>query len=443
MFCTPISAGPVAARSGRTRASRRLRPELQPLESRQLLSTTTSAVEPSADEQYMVQLVNRARANPPAEGQRLLAIARTDPTIIPALNGWDAPAFLQQMNARGPLPPLAINPRLSAAARDHNDAMVAANAQFHSAPGSLARPTSPSQLAPDGQAYYPIGNSGWATAENVFAYSANLPNPTGKALDDYFHAAFLLDWGNPDFGHLKNLMSPGPSGASAGSYPMNEIGVGILTGARPTSAPTPDPAIPANLGLNVGPGLVTQEFGWRSGHQFLSGAMFADRDGDNFYTPGEGLGGVSIQAVNRDTGATFSGVTWGSGGYALDLPSGSYTVTASGGGLTSPRTTTVRLTSDNVAWDVNQSQTPSSPFVPTIITPITPVTPTTPTAPTSGRQFVNTPPTTLTKAQAKAQARAQAKAKAQAKARARLERLIARRLARAQQAAVPTLSPLR
>ena len=323
--------------------------------------SATSVAEPSADEQMMLQLINRARANPAAEGQRLLAIARTDPTIEAALAGWDASAFLQQINAHGPLPPLAFNPRLVAAAHAHDLAMVAANAQIHTIPGSLARPSSPNELAPDGQPYYPTGDSSWTTAENVFAYSGNLADPHGKALDDYFHEAFLLDWGNPDFGHLRNLMLPGPSTAStAGGYAVSEIGVGIITDAQPNSSPTPNPEIAANRGLNVGPALVTEEFGWRSGHQFLTGAIFNDHDGTGFYSPGEGLAGVTISAIGLHGEGTFSTRTWGSGGYSLDLPAGGYTVTASGGGLESPRTTTIAIGADNIGWDVGVPSAPAS-----------------------------------------------------------------------------------
>src|SRR4051794_30226169 len=109
MISPRLGGGPdQAARTDSRRASRRSRPELLALEPRRLLSA--SSVEPSADEQYMLQLVNRARSNPSAEAQRLLAIARVDPIIKAALVNWDASAFLQEMNAHGPLPPLAFNP---------------------------------------------------------------------------------------------------------------------------------------------------------------------------------------------------------------------------------------------------------------------------------------------------------------------------------------------
>lgn len=402
MLTRPLfRGGRAAARAESHRAAPRLRPTLDPLESRGLLSTvgapsaySTLGVEPTAEEQYMLQLVNRARANPAAEAQRLVSLAQSDPTLRPALSGWSASAFLQEMGRHGPAAPLAFNPRLIAAARVHDAAMVALNAQVHTDLSTLVQPATAAQLAPDGQPYYPVSGSSWSLAENIFAYSSNLPDSHGKPLVDYFEAAFLLDWGNPDFGHLKNLLSPGPSGGGGASYPMNEVGIGLITDQRPSAAPGANPAYASNAGLNVGPALVTQDFGFRSGHQFLEGAVYADRNGDGFYTPGEGLGGVTITVVGLHGEGTFSVQNWGSGGYALDLPQGSYTVTASGGALTSPRITTLSIGADNVAWDVTNS--PASTTPPVTTSPPAPAGNTSPTPTPNpagpGRVLATVPP---------------------------------------------------
>src|SRR4051812_22628636 len=64
------------------RASNHLRPVLDDLEARWLLSASgADPYQPTAGEQYMLELINRARANPAAEGLRLLAIAQSDPVI--------------------------------------------------------------------------------------------------------------------------------------------------------------------------------------------------------------------------------------------------------------------------------------------------------------------------------------------------------------------------
>ncbi|MBX6316545.1 MAG: hypothetical protein IRY99_27070, partial [Isosphaeraceae bacterium] len=162
---------------------------------------------------------------------------------------------------------------------------------------------------------------------------------------DYYYAGLMIDWGNPDFGHLRNLMAPGPAEAGPGTHlPYREIGIGLLAGAKPSTPP----AVP---GLNVGPVLVSQEFGWRSGPAFLTGIVYQDNDGNNFYSPGEGLGGVTIQAVGQHGEGTYQVQTWHSGGYSLALPPGTYLVSATGNSPY-PQTTTITIGADNVGWDV-------------------------------------------------------------------------------------------
>ena len=342
---TTRGPGPVRARR---RTSRDFRPELLGLEPRLALSGA-NPFEPTADEQYMLELINQARANPAAEGQRLLALARTDPVLKAATAGWDLNRFDQVISAFGPEPPLAFNTNLIEAARAHDAAMLAVNGQFHSPPGYLTDPQV--AHAANGQAYYPTGTSYWDTGENIFAFSANVDNSNTANVVNYFEEAFLLDWGNPDFGHLKNLLAPGPAEAPPGVHPYSEVGIGLLTNVAPANAPLSSSPDPANQGLNVGPDLVTQEFGWLSGHAFLTGVVFNNNDGSGFFAPGEGARGVTIQAVGRNGQGTFSTQTWGSGGYTLALPPGTFDVTASGN-LAVPRATTVTIGSDNVGWDV-------------------------------------------------------------------------------------------
>src|SRR5262249_29156540 len=116
--------------------------------------------------------------------------------------------------------------------------------------------------------------------------------------------------------------------------------------------PEPNPSNPATRGFDVGPVLVTEEFGWRSGDAYLTGSVFRDDNHDQFYAPGEGLGGGGIPAVGPAGGGTFQAQTWASGGYSLRLPPGTYDVLASGPGLPFPRSTTVTIGVDNVPWEV-------------------------------------------------------------------------------------------
>jgi len=298
----------------------------------------------------MLELINRARSNPALEAQRLLAIAQTDPLIQAASSSWNLAQVSQLISSYGPLPPLAFNTRLIEAARDHDAVMLALNDQAHSPSDYLMNPLV--ATAYDGKAYYPVSQGSWSVGENIFAYSQNVNRPTVQAYVDYYHEGFMIDWGNSDFGHLKNLLAPGPAeAATMGQAPFSEIGIGLLTNAIPSVPPPANPSNPADKGLNVGPVLVTQEFAWHTGNAFLTGTVYQDNDNNQFYTPGEGLGNVVITAVGRNGQGTFQTQTWNAGGYSLQLPPGSYNVTASGN-LPSPEATVVTIGADNVLWSI-------------------------------------------------------------------------------------------
>ena len=328
----------LAAHRHRSPHSPRLKCDFDQFESRCLMAAGSA---PTNLEQYMLELINRTRENPTAEGQRLLSLAETDPLIRQATANWNLSAFYQLISSYAPEPPLAFNPRLIDAARVETSAMLAANAQRHAPAGYLTNPSV--AVASDGQAYLPVGTGAWASGENIFAYSQGVDTASSTAYADYFEAGFLLDWGNPDFGHLKNILAPGPSAANlaVGVYPFSEVGIGLVTNVTPTT-----PAA-----YNVGPAIVTQEFGWRQGVSFLTGTFSLDTNGDGFYTPGEGYGGVTIRAQGTGGQGTFQTQAWPTGGYSLRLPAGNYNVTASGP-LPGVQTTTITIGADNVGWSV-------------------------------------------------------------------------------------------
>ena len=74
-----------------------------------------------------------------------------------------------------------------------------------------------------------------------------------------------------------------------------------------------------------------------------------DADLDDFYDIGEGLGEVSITATGA--AGTFQTTSFASGGYALELPAGSYDVTFSGGALGGDVVGSATLGSENVKFD--------------------------------------------------------------------------------------------
>ncbi len=334
------------------RPNRRLQPGLTPLESRQLLSAA-APVEPTADEQYMLQLINRARSDPAQETRRLLSVARTDPAVRQMVRRWPLGRFRAVMAGykSDALPPLAFNTRLIEAARDRNETILATNDQRHAPDGFISNVDV--ARADDGNAYYDLGEGAWSWGENLFAYSRNVRASALSDYVDYFHAGLMIDWGNPDFGHLRNIMAPGPGSRSASDNhrPYREIGIGLRADATPTTPPPARPANRLNARLNVGPVLVSQEFAYREGPAFLTGAIYRDTDGNAFYTPGEGLGGVTITAQGQTGEGTFIAETWASGGYSLALPPGAYQITIAGANAPT-QTRTITINQDNIGWDV-------------------------------------------------------------------------------------------
>ena len=282
---------------------------------------------PTNEEQYYLELINRARANPTAEGIRLATT--TDPNVVSAYNAFGVNLVLMQSQfALIPsAPPLSINATLTTAARAHSQNMLQNNYQGHSGPdGSLS-----TRLAG-----YTSGANGWSIGENVYAYSKSVW---------YGHAGFEVDWGggaanggmqNPP-GHRQNIHST----------TFREVGIGVVLGSNGGSG-------------GVGPQLVTQDFGTVGGlSPFVTGVVYRDLNNNGFYDPGEGVGGVTVTIAN----VTSYAVTASSGGYSVPVPgsSGTYTVTFNGGGAPTTQKVVSVTNAQNVKADyvVNGTATPT------------------------------------------------------------------------------------
>src|SRR5262249_43503425 len=100
-----------------------------------------------------------------------------------------------------------------------------------------------------------------------------------------------------------------------------------------------------------GPEVITEDFAKSSNSQpQLVGVAYYDNSHTNFYQPGEGQGGLQIDAVNLQTGSVSSTQTWASGGYELPLPAGNYRIVASLNGKVF-QTTNVTIGNVNVEQD--------------------------------------------------------------------------------------------
>ncbi|MEN3369901.1 MAG: hypothetical protein V7609_2044 [Verrucomicrobiota bacterium] len=259
---------------------------------------------PTNEEQYYLELINRARATPPAEGIRLAAT--TDQNVLSAYASFGVNLILMQAQFAAilPAPPLSMNATLMVAARAHSQNMLQNNYQGHAGPdGSLT-----TRL----QSYI-SGANGWSIGENVYAYSKSV---------FYGHAGFEVDWGGT--AATGGMQSPPGHRINIHSTQFREVGIGVVLGSNGGSG-------------GVGPQLVTQDFGSVGGLlPFVTGVVYRDLNGNGFYDPGEGVGGVTVNVSN----ANYYAITASSGGYSVPVPgSGSYTVTFSGGSVATAQRT--------------------------------------------------------------------------------------------------------
>jgi hypothetical protein len=260
------------------------------LEGRQLLSSGG----PTDQEQYMLQLLNEARTNPAAAAQQITSNLTPEVQATLQYYGVNLQAAQQTIATATPQPPLAWNAALAVAAQGQSQYQATNQIQSHTGAGG-----STSQQRIQAAGYTNSNSSG----ENAYAYATS-PEEAMQA--------FLIDWGVPSDGHRINIQQPNVSAQNA----YRDVGIGIVQ----TNPNNP----------SFGPMVITQDFGSRPNSQAqLVGVVYSDNSGTNFYQPGEGQGGVQIDAVNLQSGEVLSTQTWSSGGSELSLPAGQYQVIAS------------------------------------------------------------------------------------------------------------------
>ncbi len=280
----------------------------------------------TAEEQLYVELINRARANPPEEGRWLLSL--TDADVLRNLSFFnveldqvlDDPihGFLKLPSA----PPLAPNALLNAGARVHVEDMFVNTFQaHHGSDGSRAGDRVKSQ----GYNWRRVGENVFSTVDSII----------------HGHAGFQIDWGIGPGG----IQSPPGHRLTIHNTEYREIGVGVKIGSRPNAFPgNPDP-----IYRDVGPQLVAQVMASPLNDMvFVTGVAFYDFNQNQFYDLGEGLGDVAVDIP----GNAFHTVTVDSGGYAVPVNGdGSYEVQFSNNALPSQNSTVTVANQDNVKLD--------------------------------------------------------------------------------------------
>jgi hypothetical protein len=225
--------------------------------------------EPTAEETAILELMNRFRANPKAEGDLIAPPGRND-------LGVDWKMFHDEVNALKPAPPLVFNLDLLDAARKHSYYMI------QNELGHVETPGKPGFYgAQPGDRIAASGYKGSGFGENAYKDSQG---PWSS------HSGFIIDNGpggpggmQPGRGHRRNMM---------GSF--KEVGPG---------------AVPHGKGRLS----VTHDFSSRDG-RFAGGVVFIDLNDNQFYDVGEGLGGVAISGSDGT-----SALTWKAGAYVIPL----------------------------------------------------------------------------------------------------------------------------
>ncbi|MCB2079743.1 MAG: tandem-95 repeat protein [Novosphingobium sp.] len=274
---------------------------------------------PTAQEQYLLELINDARLDPMGNAARYISsyspLISSSSSIQDAINYFNVSGSMllsayQNLTA---VAPVAWNSDLADAAHKHSAAMIAADEQSHHLAGELDLGD---RVKAEGYDFKLLG-------ENVYAYARDML---------YAHAGFMIDWGNgpggmqAPAGHRNNIMWAD----------MTEIGIDVTRETNPST--------------QVGEYVVTQDFGDR-GKLFVLGVAYNDSDNDDFYSMGEGRGDLTVKVGAAST------TTYASGGYSLEISAGERTIQLSGGGLSGTVNVTTLIEYDSIKLDVVDGNT--------------------------------------------------------------------------------------
>ncbi len=262
-----------------------------------------------ANEQYLLELINRARLDPNAELVRYNGAVASGAYNGPAMSSLDdglAPGAI----SRTALQPLAPNESLVRAAANHSQYMLATDQFEHQ---GIGNGTPASRAAGEG---YSSGFVG----ENISWSGTTGTVNQGAFLEDQHLGLFESK------GHRQNIFGEDYS----------EIGLGAEVGQFTS-------------GRAWNTSMLTELFGDRGSQFYVTGVIYNDTNGNRFYTPGEG---VATSIAVSGIGGTSSA---GAGGYSIAAGNGARQVTLGNA------TVAVNLAGENVKLDLmNGNQVMSS-----------------------------------------------------------------------------------
>ncbi|MBK5931774.1 CAP domain-containing protein [Halochromatium salexigens] len=257
--------------------------------------------EPTSFEQFMLELINRARSQPLEEAARY---------GIDLNQGLD-PGTLSGLSMQ----PVFSNSLLIDAAHTHSDWMLATNTFSHTGEGG----SEPGDRMEDAGYAFTLP---WSWGENLSWRGTEGTRPSD--LTDY-----ILDQ------HEGLFLSPGHRVNTLTDH-FREIGVGQSLGEF------------TYQGMDYQTSMITQNFATSGNEVFLGGVAYDDVDRNDFYTPGEGLGGITVSLP----GLGLETQTGEAGGYQLAVPAGTHDVVFSGDALEEPETRTITIEDENEKLDL-------------------------------------------------------------------------------------------
>ena len=273
---------------------------------------------PSNEAQYMLELINRARANGGAEATRLgLSGLQEGP---PSING-------QAWTIANSVQPLSWSVQLFNAAQAHATNLNN-NDQFFlgGSPHTFGGTTPQQRIAAAGYSAAPY--SGPTTSGGFFPGPENIAEAVSQGSGPFTGAKLIAEVLNSHNNLFTDQTVPGRGHRNTTMLAFwREAGIGIAAGTDLNAGQTWDSLY------------IVQDFSAQSGGTpFITGVVYQDTNGNGFYDPGEGIGGVRVDV----TGSGFFAISSSSGGYSVPVPgNGSYPVMFSGGGLSTTQTTAV------------------------------------------------------------------------------------------------------
>ena len=223
----------------------------------------------SAQEQLMLELINRARMDPAGEAARY-GISLNEGLASGTISG-------------AAKAPLAFDYDLNQSAAGHSSWMLNQDIFSHSGAGGSSSNERMRSAGYDFEGW-------WGSGENIsWRGTTGTVNITNSIYEQH-KSLFLSE------GHRENTL---------GNF--REVGISQELGGFTKG------------GVTYNASMITQNFARTGNEAFITGVAFSDKDGDRFYDVGEGRSGIVVDWLGNSGGAAS---TASAGGYSVRIPTG-------------------------------------------------------------------------------------------------------------------------